>query len=172
MTRKRWRNEKTLQNLFRRSAREWLYLKTKNMVKTYTRRDKVLLNSDYYDNQGWGCLKKCWKGYVIAKNDGDEGKMIHYAKGIQRLQCELGLDVEEFSHLGLCAASSSSQGDIEEEYEVNDRFEYATTYDDAPNTNDKEKGEEYEFDNYEDYVSSLPTGIEPISEEEFYKGRK
>jgi hypothetical protein len=154
----------TLQNLFRRSACEWLYLKTKNMVKTYTRRDKVLLNSDYYDNQGWGCLKKCWKGYVIAKNDGDEGKMIHYAKGIQRLQCDLGLDVEDFSHLGLCAPSSSSQEAIEEQDEAND----GATYDDTPNTNDKE----YEFDDYEDYVSSLPMGIEPVSEDEFYTRHK
>ena len=62
MTRKRRRNEITLQNVFRRSAREWLYMKTKNLAKTYTRRDKVLLESDYYDNQGWGCLRKCWLG--------------------------------------------------------------------------------------------------------------
>jgi hypothetical protein len=94
MTRKRRRNENTLQNAFRRSARKWSYLKTKNMAKTYTTRDKVLLKSDYYDNQGWGCLRKCWKGYVIAKNDGDEEKMIYYAKGIQRLQCDLGIDVD------------------------------------------------------------------------------
>ena len=169
---KRRRNENTLQSAFRRSAREWLYMKTKNMVKTYTRRDKVLLNSDYYDNQGWGCLRKCWKGYVIAKNDGDEEKMIYYAKGIQRLQCELGLDVEDFSHLGLCAPSSPSQEVIEEQDEAGNHFEYDAMYDDAPNTNDKARGEEYEFDNYEDYVSSLPMGIERISRDEFYTRQK
>jgi hypothetical protein len=97
----------TLRNAFNRSAREWLAMKTRNMAKTYTRRDRVLLKSDYYDNQGWGCLRKCWLGYKIAKSEGDEDKMVHYAKGIQRLQCDLGIDIEDFSHLGLCTPSSS-----------------------------------------------------------------
>jgi hypothetical protein len=38
----------------------------------------------------------------------------------------------------------------------------------APNTNDKED----EFDNYEDYVSNLPMGVEPISKDDFYKRYK
>jgi hypothetical protein len=136
-----------------------------NLKKKYTRRDNVLLKSGYYNNQTWGALIKCWKGYVIAKNDGDEEKMIHYAEGIQKFQCELGLAVEDFSHLGLCAPSSSPHEVIEEQDEASNHFEYA-------NTNEKPKGEEYEFDNYEDYVSSLPMGIEPISKDEFYKGHK
>jgi hypothetical protein len=132
-----------------------------NLKKKYTRRDNVLLKSGYYNNQAWGALIKCWKGYVIAKNEGDEEKMIYYAEGIQKFQCELGIDVEEFPQLGLCAPSLSSQKVIEEQDEANDR----ATYDDALNINDKE----YEFDDYEDYVNRLPMGIEPISKDEFYK---
>jgi hypothetical protein len=94
--------------------------------------------------------------------------MIHYAEGIQKYQCELGLDIEDLSHFGLCAPSSPSQEAIEGKDEANDR----STYDDVPNTNDKGKGEEYQFDNYEDYVSSLPMGAEPISKDEFYKGHE
>jgi hypothetical protein len=135
-----------------------------NLKKKYVRRDRVVLKLGYSLGEA---LRKCWKGYIIAKNDGDEEKMIHYAEGIQKYQCELGLDVEDFSHLGLCVSTSPNES-IEGQDEANDRFEQGAMYDDAPNINDKE----YEFDNYEDYVSSLPMGIEPISEEEFYKGRK
>jgi hypothetical protein len=101
MTIKRRRNVNTLQSAFRRSAREWLQIKKRNMAKTYTRRDKVLLKSDYYDNQGWGCLKKCWLGYKIAKSEGDTEKMIYYAKGIRRLQNDLDVEISDFYHLGL-----------------------------------------------------------------------
>jgi hypothetical protein len=72
----------------------------------------------------------------------------------------------------LCARSSSSHEAIEEQDEANGHFEYGATYDDAPNTNDRQKGEEYEFDNYEDDVSSLPMGIEPVSRDEFYTRHK
>jgi hypothetical protein len=136
-----------------------------NLKKKYTRRDNVLLKSGYYNNQAWGALIKCWKGFKIAKNDGDEENMIHYAEGIQKYQCELGLDIEDFSRLGLCAPSSPGHEVMEEQHDANDR----ATHDDSPNSSDKAKGEEYEFDNYEDYVSSSPMGIEPISEDEFYK---
>jgi hypothetical protein len=136
-----------------------------NLKKKYIRRDNVLLKSGYYNNQTWGALIKCWKGYMIAKNDGDEEKMIHYAEGIQKFQCELGVDVEDFSHLGLCAPSSSPHEAIAGQDEASNRFEHGTTYDDALNINDKE----YEFDDYEDYANSLPMGIEPISKDEFYK---
>jgi hypothetical protein len=105
----------------------------------------------------------------LSKSQEDEEKMIYYGEGIQKFQCELGLDVEDFSHLGLCAPSSPSQEAIEEKDEANDRFEYGATYDDAPNINDNAKGEDCEFDNYEDFVSNLPMGIEPISEKQFYE---
>jgi hypothetical protein len=143
-----------------------------NLKKKYIRRDNVLLKSGYYNNQAWGALIKCWKGFKIAKNDGDEENMIHYAEGIQKYQCELRIDIEDFSHLGLCAPSSSAQEVMEGQDQANDRFEHSTNFDDAPNTNYKAKGEECEFDNYEDYVSSLPMGAEPISKAEFHKGHE
>jgi hypothetical protein len=152
MTTKRRRNEKTLQNVFRRSAREWLYMKSRNMAKTYTRRDKVLLESEYYDKQGWGCLRKCWLGYKIAKSEGDEEKMIYYAKGIQRLQCELGLAVEEFPQLGLCAPSSHEA--IEKD---DDLFGIQNESYDI----DENKPQINEFVEYEEYLSNLPMGVEP-----------
>lgn len=91
---------------------------------------------------------------MIAKNDGDEEKMIYYAKGIQRLQCELGLDVEEFSHLGLCA--SSSQEAIQKD-------------DDLFGIQNESKRDE--LVEYEDYLSNLPMGVEPLSRDDFYKER-
>lgn len=59
------------------------------------------------------CANYCWLEYKIAKNDGDEEKMIHYAEDIQKFQCELGLAVEDFSHLGLCVPSSPPTQSIE-----------------------------------------------------------
>jgi hypothetical protein len=97
----------TLRNAFRRSALEWLAMKTRNMANTYTRRDKVLLKSDYYDTQGWGCLRKCWLGYKIVKSEGDDEKMVHYAEGIQRVQKDLGIEISDFYNLGLVTPSSS-----------------------------------------------------------------
>jgi hypothetical protein len=114
MTIKRRKNKNTLQNAFSRSAREWSYMKTRNMAKTYTRRDKVLLESDYYDNQGWGCLRKCWLGYKIAKSEGDEDKMIYYAKGIQRLQKDLGIVISDFYNLGLVTSDGDYNCSCEE----------------------------------------------------------
>jgi len=143
--------------------------KCANLKKKWERRDRIVLNSGYSLGEAYGNLRKCWKGYIIAKNDGDEEKMVHYAEGIQKFQCELGLDVEDFSHLGLCGPSSLTES-VEEQDEVNDHIGYGATYLDPPNTNDKAKGEEeYESDNYEDYISNLPMGAEPISEKEFYK---
>jgi hypothetical protein len=80
-----------------------------NLKKKYTRRDNVLLKSDYYNNQTWGALIKCWKGFKIAKSQGDEDKMIYYGKGIQKYQCELGLEVEDFSSLGIVCGPQSKK---------------------------------------------------------------
>ena len=35
-----------------------------------------------------GGLRKCWKGFKIAKSDGDIKKMEYYAKGIRKFQRE------------------------------------------------------------------------------------
>jgi hypothetical protein len=33
-----------------------------------------LLDSFFFENQVWGALHKAWKGYVIAKNKGEDDK--------------------------------------------------------------------------------------------------
>lgn len=50
----------------------------------------------YYDTQPWGFLNKCWKGFIIAKSQGDEEKMLYYAGGVQKFQKQLGLEVRIF----------------------------------------------------------------------------
>lgn len=52
-------------------------------------------------SQSWGALKKCWKGYRIAKTKGDKENMIKYAERIRNVQKELDLTVSEFPNLGL-----------------------------------------------------------------------
>jgi hypothetical protein len=56
-------------------------------------------SSGYYTNQTWGALNKCWVGYMIAINKWEFDKEIMYAKRIQKLQSELGLQVSEFACL-------------------------------------------------------------------------
>jgi len=51
--------------------------------------------------QSWGALRKAWKGYRIAKVNGDNGRMKDYALKIRKLQGELGISVASFPHLGL-----------------------------------------------------------------------
>jgi hypothetical protein len=55
----------------------------------------------YCDTQAWANLKKCWKGLIIAKSQGNEEKMRYYAKGIMKFQKQLGLEVRVFPDLGL-----------------------------------------------------------------------
>jgi hypothetical protein len=37
-----------------------------------------MLDSSFFENLVWGALHKAWKGYVIAKNKGEDDKMVHY----------------------------------------------------------------------------------------------
>jgi hypothetical protein len=60
-----------------------------------------MLNSGYYENETWGALHKCWKGYVIAKNNFEQKKMVMYATRIQKLQRELGLPIFSFPGLDM-----------------------------------------------------------------------
>jgi hypothetical protein len=55
----------------------------------------------FTEGQTWGALKKCWKAYKIAKAQNDRDRMLEYAKRIQSLQKELGLEVSKFPNLGL-----------------------------------------------------------------------
>jgi hypothetical protein len=63
------------------------------------------LESFFLDNQVWGALHKAWKGYVIAKNKGEGGKMQLYARRIQECQHDLGLVVSSFPNIGMSATS-------------------------------------------------------------------
>ena len=58
-----------------------------------------MLTSGYYENQVWEALHKAWVGYIIAKNKSQFGRQIKYAKIIQKLQRELGLELSDFECL-------------------------------------------------------------------------
>ena len=60
-----------------------------------------LLCSDYYENQTWGALNKCWIGFTIAKNKHEDDKLVMYARRIQKLEKQLGRDVTDFSNWGI-----------------------------------------------------------------------
>lgn len=46
-------------------------------------------------------MKKAWRGYKIAKVQGDSGKMKEYATKIRTLQGELGVKQASFPELGM-----------------------------------------------------------------------
>jgi hypothetical protein len=60
-----------------------------------------LLSSDYYENQTWGALQKCWLGFTIAKNKHEDDKLEIYARRIQKLEKQLGRAVTDFSNWGI-----------------------------------------------------------------------
>ncbi len=57
--------------------------------------------SNFTTGQSWGALRKAWKGYRIAKVQGDNAKMREYAAKIRKIQGELGINVASFPHLGI-----------------------------------------------------------------------
>jgi hypothetical protein len=76
----------------------------KTMYMLKTGRSKKL-DSFFLDNQVWGALLKCWKGYVIAKNKDEYDKMELCARRIQECQHDLGLPISSFDKIGMSAAS-------------------------------------------------------------------
>jgi hypothetical protein len=86
------------------------YLKSmkKQDYMVNTGRSKML-ESGFFENEVWGALTKAWKGYVIAKNKDEYGKMEHYARIIQESQHDLGLEVSSFPNIGRSAASFVSE---------------------------------------------------------------
>lgn len=54
---------------------------------------------NYTTGQSWGALRKAWKGYRIAKVQGDTARMREYAGKIQTIQKELGISVAQFDCL-------------------------------------------------------------------------
>jgi hypothetical protein len=78
------------------------YIKSKKK-QTYmvnTKRSK-LLHSFYFENQAWGAL---------AKNKDEYDKMELYARRIQELQHDLGLEVSSFNDIGMSAEDFLSPG--------------------------------------------------------------
>jgi hypothetical protein len=48
--------------------------------------------SGYFESQTWGALHKCWIGFVIAKEKMEWDKIEIYARRIQHLQKDLGIE--------------------------------------------------------------------------------
>jgi len=79
----RYRNKKSSDGKFRRTGQS------------------TVLKSGYTVDQTWKGLRKAWLGYNIAKNKGEDDRMVYYAKVIQKLRKELGLSPANFSHLDI-----------------------------------------------------------------------
>jgi hypothetical protein len=60
----------------------------------------------------WGSLRKCWKGYRIAKPQGDVNKLIYYAKRIQKFERKLRIELTQFPQLGIYALGDNEGNDL------------------------------------------------------------
>jgi hypothetical protein len=74
-----------------KSWRKLSYLASRNKLR--------LLDPFNFESQTWGALHKAWLGYIIGKNKFELDKMEHYARVIQKLQKELGLEISLFPDL-------------------------------------------------------------------------
>jgi len=63
--------------------------------------DPAAASKSFTTGQTWGALRKAWKGYKIAKVQGDRAKMTEYATKIRKLEGELGVPVAAFPDLSL-----------------------------------------------------------------------
>ena len=59
------------------------------------------MSTTYTKGQTWAALKKCWRGFRIAKVKNDRDRMVEFAKRIRTLQQQLGLAQAKFPELGL-----------------------------------------------------------------------
>ena len=60
-----------------------------------------ILPSGFFESQMWGALHKCWIGFVIAKEKWEMDKLEMYAKRIQYIQKDLGIEITDFSDWGI-----------------------------------------------------------------------
>ena len=72
-----------------------------SMTAIMSVREAVVSRGNFTPGQSWGALRKAWKGYRIAKVQGDNAKMSEYATKIRKIQGELGISVASFPHLGI-----------------------------------------------------------------------
>jgi hypothetical protein len=86
------------------NAKFWRTYGQRFSLKYYKRglkyRDHIL-PSGYFESQTWGALHKCWVGFVIAKEKMEGDKIDLYAKRIQNLERELGIEVTDFLDWGI-----------------------------------------------------------------------
>lgn len=68
---------------------------------TTTTENRGRSQNNFTIGQSWGALRKAWKGYRIAKVQGDNPRMIEYANKIRKIQGELNIAVSSFPHLGI-----------------------------------------------------------------------
>jgi hypothetical protein len=61
----------------------------------------TVLKSGYTINQTWKGIRKAWLGYTIAKNKGEDDRMVYAAEVIQKLRKELDLPPAIFPHLDI-----------------------------------------------------------------------
>ena len=93
----------SLQNLRKLTtgAKYGLRIYLSSMTAIMSVRETVASKANFTTGQSWGALRKAWKGYRIAKVQGDNAKMSEYATKIRKLQSELGISVASFPHLGI-----------------------------------------------------------------------
>jgi len=100
------------------------YFKSQKKTKYMLNTGRVKkLDSFLLDNQVWGALLKCWKGYVIAKNKDEYDKMELYAHRIQECQHDLGLPISSFPNIGISPAGffwqlAQEENDSQEKQQV------------------------------------------------------
>jgi hypothetical protein len=78
--------------------------RAKDPFKYYKRGIKYgdhMLSSGFFESQTWGALYKCWIGFVIAKEKLEWEKIDLYARRIQKLEQELGIELTDFSNWGI-----------------------------------------------------------------------
>lgn len=71
-----------------------------SIKKHSSRKDEILIQ-DTTTLRQWGGLRKCWKGYKIAKGEADKKKIEFYVKAIRKFRQELKTPVLEFPQFGL-----------------------------------------------------------------------
>ena len=59
------------------------------------------LPSGFFEGQMRGALDKCWLGFIIAKEKMEWDKIDRYAKRIQNIEKDLGIEITDFSDWGI-----------------------------------------------------------------------
>jgi hypothetical protein len=90
------------------------YRISQNKANYLATRGKLnVLDSINTENQTWGALHKAWKGYVIGKNICQTERARYYARVIQKLQYELGLEISSFPDLDVYPAEGERYFEVD-----------------------------------------------------------